>query len=74
MRTKYEQEQRARLEAGWAQETDPVMREARALATRAGFDWYDTESAARSMAEHAAEELLELRKELEHCRKGKRAS
>lgn len=56
-------EQRKRLEARWAAETDPVKREAYALAKRAGFDWYDMESSARRMAEHAAEEILQLRSE-----------
>lgn len=54
-------EQRARLAAQRAVETDPVQREAYALAARAGFDWYDTESSARRMAEHAAGELVALR-------------
>lgn len=62
--SKYEQEQRARLKARRDQETDPVQREAYALAERAGFDWYDTESAARRMAEHAAEEIIDLRAQL----------
>lgn len=52
-----EQRARARYEA----ETDPVQREAYALAKRGGFDWYNTESAARRMAEHAAEELVAAR-------------
>jgi hypothetical protein len=54
-------EQRARLAAMRAQEADPVQREAYALAERAGFDWHDTESSARRMAEHAAEELVALK-------------
>lgn len=54
-------EQQKRLEAMWEQEADPVMREARELAKRAGFTWYHTESAARNMARHAAQEILELR-------------
>lgn len=52
-----EKRARARYEA----ETDPVQREAYALAKRAGFDWYNTESSARRMAEHAADEILALR-------------
>ncbi len=54
-------EQRAKLAAQREAETDPVQREAYALAERAGFDWYDTESAARRMAEHAGEELHALK-------------
>ena len=54
----YDQEQRAQLKAQRDAATDPVERETYALAARAGFDWYDTESAARSMARHAAEEIL----------------
>lgn len=53
---------RAQLEARWAAETDPVEREAYALAKRAGFDWYDTESAARRIARCAAAEILALRR------------
>lgn len=53
-------EQRARLAAQRAAETEPVQREAYALAARAGFDWYDTESSARRMAEHAAAELVAM--------------
>lgn len=51
-------EQRARLKAMRDAETDPVQREAYAMAARAGFDWYDTESSARRAFEHAAGELL----------------
>lgn len=54
-------EQRARLKAMRDAETDPIQREAYALAERAGFEWYDTESGARRMAEHAAAELVVLR-------------
>jgi len=56
----YDQEQRARLKAQRDAEKDPQLREAYALAERAGFDWYDTESAARRMAEHAAGENLAM--------------
>ena len=52
---------RARLAAQRAAETDPATREAYALAERAGFDWYDTESAARRMAEHAGAEVHALK-------------
>lgn len=51
----------ARCRARYEAETDPVQREAYALAKRAGFDWYHMESSARRMAEHAAEEILTLR-------------
>lgn len=54
-------EQRATLAAQRAAETDPEQREAYALAARAGFDWYDTESSARRMAEHAAGEIVAQR-------------
>lgn len=54
----------ARCRAAYETDTDPVRREAYALAARAGFDWYNTESAARRMAEHAAEEILALRARL----------
>lgn len=60
LNNKYDQEQRARLQSQRDAETDPAQREAYALAERAGFDWYDTESAARRMAEHAASELVAL--------------
>jgi hypothetical protein len=53
-------EQQAKLERQWEASTDPAFRAAYALAKRAGFRWYNTESAARRMAEHAAEELLAL--------------
>lgn len=55
-------EQRERLAAMRAAETDPVKREAYAMAARAGFDWFDTESQARRAFEHAAGELLAERK------------
>ena len=67
---KHEVEQRARLKARRDAETDPVQREAYALAERAGFDWYDTESAARRMAEHAAGEILALRAALDRATRG----
>lgn len=54
-------EQRARLAAMRAKETDPVLREAYAMAARAGFDWYDTESSARRAFEHAAGEVVAAR-------------
>lgn len=54
----------ARARARYEAETDPVQREAYALAKRAGFDWYNTESGARRMAEHAAEEVIALKSEL----------
>jgi hypothetical protein len=57
-------EQRARLKAQRDAETDPVQREAYAMAARAGFDWYDTESMARRAFEHAAAELVPLRESL----------
>lgn len=44
----------------YAAEKDPIQREAYALAQRAGYDWYHTESAARRMAEHAAQEIMDL--------------
>lgn len=59
--SKHEDEMRARLKAQRDAATDPVERETYALAERAGFDWFDTESAARRMAEHAAGEILKLR-------------
>lgn len=59
--SKRDAEMRARLKAQRDAETDPVARESYALAERAGFDWFDTESAARQMAEHAAGEILALR-------------
>lgn len=43
-------------------EKDPVKKEAYALAARGGFDWFDTESAARRMAERAAYEITVLSK------------
>lgn len=55
----------ARARARYEAETDPVQREAYALAKRAGFDWYNTESSARRMAEHAAEEISALRSALD---------
>lgn len=58
---KQRDEQRTKLEAQWAASTDPVEREAHAMAKRAGFDWYDTESSARRAFEHAARELLDAR-------------
>lgn len=57
-------ESRARNAAQMAAETDPVQREAYALAARAGFDWYNTESQARRAFEHAAEEILRLRHQI----------
>jgi hypothetical protein len=57
----YHPEQRARLKAQRDADQDPQNREAYALAERAGFDWYDTESAARHMASHAAGEILALK-------------
>jgi hypothetical protein len=62
--SRYEDEQQATLERQWEASTDPEFREAYALAKRAGFRWYNTESAARRMAEHAAEELLKQRRAL----------
>lgn len=59
--SKHDAEMRARLKAQRDAETDPVARESYALAERAGFDWFDTESAARQMAAHAAGEILALR-------------
>jgi hypothetical protein len=59
-------EQRARLKAQRDAETDPILREAYALAERAGFDWYDTESCARQMAEHAAKEIVALKVQIRH--------
>lgn len=56
-----DKEQRARLAAQRAEEKDPATREAYALAARAGFDWYDTESNARRAFKHAAEEIVDLR-------------
>jgi len=50
----------ARSRARYEAENDPVQREAYALAKRAGFDWYNTESSARRMAEHAADEVVAL--------------
>lgn len=61
---KSENEQRAKLKAQRDADPDPIMRAAYALAERAGFDWYDTESAARRMAEHAGMELVEVKKAL----------
>jgi len=52
-----------------AKETNPIQCEAYALAERAGFDWYDTESAARRMAEHAAKEVVALRTALRAANK-----
>lgn len=57
----HDSEMRAHLKAQRDAATDPVERETYALAERAGFDWFDTESAARRMAEHAAGELVALR-------------
>lgn len=55
----------ARARVRYEAETDPVQREAYALAKRAGFDWYNTESSARRMAEHAAGEISALRSALD---------
>lgn len=54
-------EQRERLIKIWDADPNPVFQEARKLAERAGFDWYDTESCARMMAMTAAREILALR-------------
>lgn len=56
-------EQRKRLAELRAAETDPIQREAYALVERAGFDWYNTESNARRMAEYAASELVPLKRQ-----------
>lgn len=56
---------RSRVTHRMATSSDPVERETLALAKRAGFDWYDTESSARHMAGIAANEILELRAKLE---------
>lgn len=66
----YEVEQRARLKAQRDAERDPVQRETYALATRAGFDWYDTDSSARTMAGHAAGEIVALKATLADIIKG----
>ena len=55
---------RARLAAARAAEIDPAVREAYALAERAGYDWYNTESSARRMAEFAGAEVAALREAL----------
>lgn len=65
MQNSYDLEMRARLKAQRDAEKDPVQREAYAIAERAGFDWYDTESMARRMAQHAAGEILVLRAALQ---------
>jgi hypothetical protein len=54
-------EMRAQLKAQRDAVTDPVQRETYALAKRAGFNWFYTDSAARKMAEHAAGEIVALR-------------
>jgi hypothetical protein len=59
--SKHDAEMRARLKAQRDAATDPVERETYALAERAGFDWFDTESNARQMASHAAGEIIALR-------------
>lgn len=48
---------RSSLEAMWAVETNPVLRHTYALAKRLEFDWFNTESMARRMAEGAAAEI-----------------
>lgn len=60
---------RARLAAMRKAEKDPAQREAYALAERAGFDWYDTESAARRMAEQAGGEIHVMRTALTEANK-----
>lgn len=54
-------DQRVTLQRQRDAETDPTLREAYAMAKRAGFDWYDTESSARRAFEHAAREVVALR-------------
>lgn len=66
----YIEDQRARLKAQRDAEKDPELRQAYALAERAGFDWYDTESSARRMAEFAGSEILELKRTLADIIKG----
>lgn len=66
----HDQERRAHLKAQRDAEKDPQQCEAYALAARAGFDWYDTESAARRMAEHAAGEIIGMRGSLKDIFQG----
>lgn len=62
-------EQRKTLAEQRRKEKDPAQREAYALAERAGFDWYDTESAARRMAQHAGEDIVKLQGGLKEANK-----
>jgi hypothetical protein len=64
-----DEQQRARLAKQREEEKDPAQREGYALAKRAGFDWYDTESCARRMALHAGGEVVALKDALKDADK-----